>query len=55
MFASTDEDEGTDDDAGQSDAHPHYDARHGPLVQVVETIRERCKCQTIIRCDYRAV
>ena len=42
MFPSAEQDEGTDDDAAQGDAHSHYDACHGPLVQVVEAVGERC-------------
>lgn len=42
VFASADDDEGTDDDAGEGDGDAHGDARHRPLVQVVEAVREGC-------------
>lgn len=41
--ALVDEDQGTHDDTGQSDAHTNDDPCHGPLVDVVQAIREDCK------------
>jgi len=36
--ALVDEDQGTQDDAGQRDAHAHDDPRHGTLVDVVDAV-----------------
>lgn len=44
--AFIDEDQGTHNNTGQGDAHPNNDPRHGPLVYVVQTIREDWKIKS---------
>lgn len=53
VFASADDDEGTDDDADESDADSNADAGHRLLIQVVEVIRKRYGRGNIVRlsCD----
>lgn len=52
VFASADDDEGTDDDADESDADSNADTGHRLLIQVVEVIRKcygpRKHCQVIM-------
>lgn len=46
--ALTDEDQGAHNDTGQGDAHANNDPCHGPLVYVVETIREHWKINNVL-------